>query len=398
LKIKILHITYGFPYPPDCGHRLRDYSLLRETAARHEVHLLALLPGAAAGAESAAGELRERVRSITTVRLPSPSLPALLARGFRFALTGRSPALAPYYHAEAAEAIRRLCRQQRFDIVQLEHWFLAAYRRDLPVKAATVLSFHNIGAPQYRSMARLRQGIASKLLYLLKGLLLTGVERRMAEQFDAAITVSAAESRLLGSGNSHVIPNGVDTQALPLLPEVEGAPVLLFVGTMIYPPNAEGAVWFVHHIWPLIKAEVPAAELLLAGHEPPAQVLALGRQPDITVTGRVEKLLPLYRRARLCIVPLHAGGGTRLKILEAMALGRPVVSTTTGCAGLQVEAGKHLLIADDPGEFAASILRLLNDAGLRRRIAAEARALVVKEYDWSATGARLCELYASLGA
>jgi glycosyltransferase involved in cell wall biosynthesis len=150
---------------------------------------------------------------------------------------------------------------------------------------------------------------------------------------------------------------------------------------------------FARSILPRIRAFVPDVKLFVVGHAPPARVKALGREPGIEVTGYVNDILPYYRLSKVTVVPLRAGGGTRLKVLESMALGRAVVSTTVGCAGLEVCHGVHLLIADHPQQFADCVVQLLGDDALRTELVGNARRLVEQHYDWSTIGRRLASAH-----
>jgi glycosyltransferase involved in cell wall biosynthesis len=152
-------------------------------------------------------------------------------------------------------------------------------------------------------------------------------------------------------------------------------------------------VYFTREILPLIERQIPEATLLVAGHAPPNKVIRLNHRKNIHVIGSVLDVFPIYQKSLLTVVPLRGGGGTRLKIVESMALGRPVVSTTIGCEGLEVVDGKHLLIADSPADFANAVIRLLRDRSLRAMIAANARSLVESRYDWETIGKTLASVY-----
>jgi glycosyltransferase involved in cell wall biosynthesis len=193
-----------------------------------------------------------------------------------------------------------------------------------------------------------------------------------------------------------VIPNGVDTHALRPLPPAEGPPALVFVGSMMYRPCVDAAVWLVREILPLVRRTHPDVAVWIVGRGPVPEVTALAGN-GVFVTGEVEDVAPYYRRATLAVAPLRAGGGTRLKILEAMALGRVVVSTTVGAEGLRVDDDTHLAIADDAQSLANAIVALLNDHDHRDRLARAARALVEAEYDWDRIGASHLALYDGLG-
>ena len=170
----------------------------------------------------------------------------------------------------------------------------------------------------------------------------------------------------------------------------------MFTGVMGYEPNADAAQYFCNQIFPLVRREVKDARLLIVGHASPPTVQRLAEIGNVSVTGSVADVLPYYQQARLSVVPLRGGGGTRLKILEAMALGRPVVSTSIGCEGLAVRDGIHLEIADEPVAFAQRVVRLLLDRRLREQLAGNARRLVEERYEWSVIAEKLLAVYRRL--
>jgi len=235
--------------------------------------------------------------------------------------------------------------------------------------------------------------LAARALYRLKAFAMSKAERHYIPRFDGCVVVSVADRELLQraipGAQAVVIENGMDCAQLQPLPESSSGSGLLFAGVISYPPNTDGVLLFARSILPRIRALVPDVKLHVVGHSPPARVMALGREPGIEVTGYVDDILPYYRLSKVVVVPLRAGGGTRLKILEAMALGRAVVSTTIGCAGLEVRHGVHILVADDPQQFADCVVRLLRDDALRAELAGNARRLVEQRYDWRAIGGRL---------
>jgi glycosyltransferase involved in cell wall biosynthesis len=313
----------------------------------------------------------------------------------RGSLARRPLAAFPFYCAEALSRLQGIIAREKIDIFQVEHSLLGAYLDAAPREGScrTVLSLHNVCFEQYHQMARLEVGFAARALYRLKAFAMSKAERHYIPRFDCCVVVSTAERELLRRAlpevRAVVIENGVDCAQLQPLPESTSAPGLLFTGVMNYPPNADGVVLFARSILPRIRAFVPDVKLFVVGHVPPARVKALERQPGIEVTGYVSDILPYYRLSKVTVVPLRAGGGTRLKILESMALGRAVVSTTAGCAGLEVCHGVHLLIADHPQQFADCVVKLLGDDALRTQLAANARRLVEQHYDWSMLGRRL---------
>jgi glycosyltransferase involved in cell wall biosynthesis len=216
------------------------------------------------------------------------------------------------------------------------------------------------------------------------------------ERFGRCIAVSEGDKHLMISRNPRlqidVVPNGIDTQLFQPIPYQNNSQVLLFIGNMDYRPNIDAISYFCKQILPLIKNEAPLVEVCIAGLNPAPEVLGLAGE-GIRVTGTVEDLHPYYAQSAVCIVPLRAGGGTRLKILEAMALGRPVVSTSIGCEGLDVQDGEHLFIADTPGDFANRVLYLLNESAVRESIIRNGRELVEQRYDWDVVAQQLLRIY-----
>ena len=335
-------------------------------------------------------------------------------------LRGRPVATAPFYYPELARRIRQLTQEQEFDIVQIEHSFLAPYRADLAgeFQGACVLSLHNIGVHQYRSMLDMSAGL-ERIPAALKWLSLRGWEARAAREFDLSIVVSQQDrERLecLGGNRSlsaaerpaariSIIENGVDCVQLVPLPEpwpedaatepADGGE-LVFVGTMGYLPNRDAMQAFCRDTLPLVRRQRPGCRLTIVGSGGHHYLSHLARPGQVEITGRVDDLTPFYQRAHVAIAPLRSGGGSRLKILEAMALGRPVVSSRLGCEGLVLEDGKDLLIADEPQVFARQILDLLTDRERWRSVVHSARQTVASRYDWNLVTQHLLEAYARI--
>jgi sugar transferase (PEP-CTERM/EpsH1 system associated) len=390
--MNVLWLTFGLPYPADAGARIRDFHLIREAARTSRIHLFSLVPP---GASTEVGQLRDFCKSIETFALPGSLSGRQLVSFIRSSLARRPLAAFPYYCAQAVNRLQGIIAREKIDVFQVEHSLLAAYLDAAPREGTcrTVLSLHNVCFEQYHRMARLEVGFAARGLYRLKAFAMSKAERHYIPRFDCCVVVSEVERELLQRAlpgvRLVVIENGVDCAQLQPLPESPSGSGLLFAGVMDYPPNTDGVMFFARSVLPRIRAFVPGVKLFVVGHSPPARVKALGRQPGIEVTGYANDILPYYRRSKVTVVPLRAGGGTRLKILEAMALGRAVVSTTVGCAGLDVCHGVHLLVADDPQQFADGVVQLLGNDARRAELAGNARRLVEQRYDWRMLGRRL---------
>jgi len=394
--MRILFITDYLPYPLISGDRIRVYNLIRRIARRHQVSLVGFLqaPDEADGVS----HMQEFCCRVEAVDLRRRHRLARVPRLLQYVLAG-IPFDFEFLHSEVlANKIRQLVSTVDFDIVHIEQSRMALYLKTLPPCAPfkRILGLQNVASVQYDRISYIALTPTKRKRAWLHGRMLRRWEPRYAERFDRCITVSEVDRGLLMSANPRlqvdVVPNGVDTQIYqPLL--LEGVqPALLLIGNMSYAPCADGAIWFCNQILPHIRRELSEVEVWIVGISPPPGVIRLGGD-GVHVTGRVEDVVPYYRRSTVSVVPLRAGGGTRLKILEAMALGRPVVSTSIGCEGLDVADGRHLLIADDPRQFAEKTVRLLTDRALYQRVAAEARQLAVTRYDWDVIARQLLDVY-----
>ncbi len=401
-RLRCLIVTFGLPYPPHSGSRLRYYHLLRALAAHCDLYLLSLLefPDEAQHLDA----LRPYCRRIETVNAPARS-------GWRArlaSLTGLTqgwPLPFQRYHTAAlGERLRAIVEAEAIDIVQIENLELASYVYDLPpaTRAKRVLALHNVGARQYQLPSLMSASAAARQRAWLKWRLLVGWDARLALHFDAVVTVSAVDEQRLVKQlpigrrpRLAIIPNGVDVAGLqPLPPAAE--PVLLFVGTLGYEPNIDAAQFFATQVLPRVQAAVPATRLVIAGQHPAPGVLALAHLPGVSVIGAVPDLQPVYQAAQVVVVPLRAGGGTRLKILEALALGRPVVSTTIGAEGLDLIDGLHLRLADGAEALAEAIVALLRNPDELAALAQHGRERVTERYAWPQLAEQALALYQTL--
>jgi glycosyltransferase involved in cell wall biosynthesis len=242
-----------------------------------------------------------------------------------------------------------------------------------------VLDLHNVESSLVASYARARRGIPS-LLYHAESMALRRMERRTVGDFDHVIVVSEKEKARLPAtrGSVLICPNGREPSGL--LPEAT-TPTVAFVATMGWAPNVDAALWLGREIWPLVRAQVPDAHLVLVGRGPTPEVVALA-DAGIEVTGTVADVAPYLQRARVVVAPLRAGGGTRLKIMEALDAGRPVVATAVGCEGLEDLVGRGVVIADTAAEMAATIVRLLGDPAGAAALGRLGHDAVMAEHTW----------------
>jgi polysaccharide biosynthesis protein PslH len=396
--MRILFITDTVPYPPLSGNQLRVYNLCRRIAKECELWLAVPLNRT----EDTVGvsHMREICHEVITATRRQQRRLQHVPGLIRYALAGK-PLEYKFEHCEELlQKIRSLAPKVDFDIVHIEPSYMALYLEALPpdARCKSFLTFHNIEFSLFQRLSRHASTPIGKARAFLHSMILHRWEPHYAERFDLCITVSEVDRHLLTTSNPRlrtaVSPNGFDTQQYqPLpMPQETARPSLLFVGSMSYEACADAMVYFCQEILPRIRCRVGDLEMWIVGRDPSARVRQLHGN-GVHVTGRVADVRPYYHQSMVCVVPLRAGGGTRLKILEAMALGRPVVSTSIGCEGLDVVDEEHLMIADSPEQFAEKTVRLLTDAALRQRISTNARQLVVARYDWDVIAMRLMHIY-----
>ena len=395
-----LMITNTLPYPPIAGHPIRNINLLKRIAKDHRVWLLVMVSEDEAHAEL--GPLADFCEEVILIPTDTPGALACPMQAVKFLLESTPPELRLYETKEMIATLRSLIQRVDFDVIQFEDSYMAHYQEYLPAdwQGKKILTFIDIAYRQYDRIYRIETKILRKLRLWLYSRMMRTWEPAYAGNFDLNVTMSEIDRDLLLSRNKNLnitaVPNGVDTHEFQPLPMPSDASKnLIYVGNMSYRPNVDAVEYFCHEILPLIHQEVPQAELWIVGNKPLPEVYEL-ENDLIHVTGRVEDVRPYYQKSTVCIIPLRAGGGTRLKILESMALGRPVVSTSIGCEGIDIQDGENILIGDDPQSFARQTILLLEDAQTRQTITSQARQFVVDHYDWDAITTRLLNEFEKL--
>lgn len=389
--MRLLFVCPGLPYPPRKGAALRTWAFVRHLARRHEVSLLSFADAAAAA------ELRDVCRRIVTVPMPRRSL----AR--RLATVGGSPKPDMFWRLRSPRFGRALdawLGSAAFDAVIFESLEMAPYHRRLPGSPPAVLDELNAeyvlqrraALNDLRSPGRWVGGAYS----LLQWLELRRWEAATLRRFDRVVAVSEDDARALRAIariEPAVVPNGVEIAAFAEVFRARQAcetypPGLLFVGTLDFRPNVDALVWFVREIWPRLHAARPDLRFRIVGASPSSTVRRLGEVAGVEVVGPVEDVRPFLAEAAVYVLPMRIGGGIRLKLLEAMAAGVPVVTTAMGAEGVPVTE-QHVALADTPPAFADTALRLLADPGLARSQASHAHALAAARYDWAGIAAGL---------
>ncbi|MGH8276869.1 MAG: glycosyltransferase, partial [Steroidobacteraceae bacterium] len=370
--MKILFVTEQFPYPLDTGGNVRTFNLLKGLARAHEVSLIAAAPAAIDE-----GHRREVANICRDLRIVSVKSSGVVREGLAFAasLARRTPFLlarhvfeavrrevaAAFAPGPAGEGTRS---RGRFEAVHFNHLDAALYQAAVPAGVHGVLDEHNVVANQVRSTAASEQGFARRMVLSHEYRKLRRFEAEACNRMARCLVCSAADAQSLQElGVTRpiaVIPNGVDLAYFTPAATRAAHSEIVFVGTLDYAPCERGLWYFCKEILPLLHSEMPALRFAAVGRNPSPRLLALARlDARIEFTGRVDDVRPYVRGARAFVVPLLSGSGTRLKILEAFALGAPVVSTTIGAEGIEGVPGEHLLVADEPRQFARSVLELL---------------------------------------
>lgn len=380
--MRILLLSAWFPSPPSNGSRLRVHQLLRALTPQHDVAFL----GFADQPDVDPAALHGVCRSVQV--LPPPQFDPSAWRSRAAWLNARPRSLVATFSPAMAAAIAQTAAT--CDVVVASQIACAAYA---PWFGDTPALFEEIelGAlhGQLTEGAALRRWRARFMWAKLARYL-----RRLLPRFGAGTVASEPERRLVASvlGDDrriHVVPNGVVARDYAGAGAAPQPDTLIFTGALRYRPNYDGMRWFVAEVWPRVRRLRPTARLRITGDD---GGLPLPAADGIECTGFVDDLRPHLSTAWLALAPIFAGGGTRLKILEAMAAGTPVVATSKGAEGIDVTDGEQLLIADDAAAFAARVVALLGDAALRARLSHAARRLVAERYDWDVIGPRFDSL------
>lgn len=386
--MRILFLSPWFPYPPANGSKTRIYNLLRALAREHEVDLISFVREGEAVDEQG---LRNLCRSIQTVPWRE-----FAPRGAKALLGFLSPlprSVVDTYSPEMESLVRAAAQRERPDVIVASEMGTARYAviDGIPriLDDVETGAIHDSWAEARTRFSRWRRGLTWAKVRRYAG--------RTARRFDACTVVSERERELLrGAAADYdavsIIPNGVDLDSLRPGFAQPRLNTLVYNGALTYSANYDAMRYFLRGIFPGVRAQVSDARLRITGSTQGVDVAPLPLDDHVTLTGFVPDIRTEVAAAWACVVPLREGGGTRVKMLEAMALGTPVVSTTKGAEGLDVTAGKDILIADDPADFAAQVARLLGDAGLRARLAGNARLLVEAKYGWNSIGRRFAQI------
>jgi sugar transferase (PEP-CTERM/EpsH1 system associated) len=393
--VHILWLKSDLLVPLDKGGKLRTWHLMRHLARRHEITYLSFADSSVRMQDLVEmGHVASRIVTVGRDEAPKGSLKFYTGVA-RHVIDPLPYAIAKYRSDAYRSTLVKLLAEHPVDLIVCDFLVPAVNLPDqLPCPA--VLFTHNVEAEIWRRHTEQQGSTIQRWLYGLQYKRMLDFERDTLARFDAVLAVSEQDRNtfeLLYPGatrsRAFVVPTGVDASYFSPDEHDSDRPRLVFTGSMDWLPNEDAMTFFCRDVMPIIRARVPGVELAIVGREPTRGVRNLAAQHGVVVTGRVDDVRPFVREAAVYIVPLRIGGGTRLKIFEAMAMGKAVVSTAVGAEGLPVVHDRHLLIADDPQAFANATVRLLEDSSSRHRLGRAARDLVATRFDWAVVASEL---------
>jgi glycosyltransferase involved in cell wall biosynthesis len=406
---RILFLTQVLPYPLDSGAKIRAYYVLLHLAQRHEVTLVSFVR--ADDSPEHVAHLERFCHAVHTVPMRRSRLRdarALAVAG----LTGRPVIIVRDEIGEMHATLKRLVTEKSPDVVHADQTSMAQYalyaRSRIPdpgscQKARLVLDAHNALYRIPERMSVHERNPLKRLAFRREARALARYEAHTYQCFDHVVFVADEDRQVLQARTSTedsrftTIPICVDPGEKPLIERVQQPRAVTHLGTMFWPPNVEGVLWFAHEVFPRVLAQVPEARFVVIGKDPPQKVRDLHLQArNVQVTGYVPDPVTYLAETAAFIVPLRAAGGMRVKILDAWCWGVPIVSTSIGAEGIAVRDGEDILIADTPGAFAQAVVRVLKDPMLGERFRHNGRHWVEGRYNWRRVYARWDEVYSRL--
>lgn len=402
-RARVLFLTHLLPYPLDGGGQIKSFHTLKALASRYDVTLLALIRRSEEAEK--VGPLPELCGGgIKLIVLTRGSL-TNVSNALRSLLQGNSFLMTRDADKAMQQALNNELSARQYDAVHVDHLQMAAFIPDAPLSCVKiVLDQHNI---EHRIPKRLAEAPGlnplARWYAAQEWPKVRTFEAKACRRADLVLTVSDEDANGLVelapeiAGKTKAVPIGVDTDYFAVAKRTPEANDLLSIGTMYWPPNVDAMTYFVAEILPLIRAKRPATRLVICGARPTPAITALGQaDSQIVVTGTVPDVRPSADTCGVFIVPLRSGSGMRVKILNALSMGLPVVSTSVGAEGIDVTHGKDILLADTPQAFAEAVLQILSDPELAKRLSQNGRALMENKYSWQAVTNQLLHVYDDL--
>ena len=388
--MNILYVCHRFPFPPKRGGKIRPFNMIRHlSASGHQVTVCSL-----ARSPEEAEEGRGIAPYCAAFEMAQVSDPVQTLRMVARLPLAKPSSMGYFYSASLRQRVRRLLSAQQWDLIFVHCSSVAQYVeqvRDVP----KILDFGDMDSQKWLEYANYKPFPLS-LGYRLEGNKMLAAEKRLARLFDLCTATTRAEWETLEGYGTGVatdwFPNGVDAEFFCPSGEPYDTDTISFIGRMDYYPNQECMARFCEQIWPVLRSRRPNVKLLIIGADPSPEIRKLGDLPGVTVTGSVPDVRPFVRQSAVMVAPLNIARGTQNKILEAMAMGVPVVTSRVAAGGVDAESVKHFLVADTCEEYSAAILRILDDPAERQRLAVAGRKRMLSNHAWPHSMARLDEI------
>lgn len=395
--MKILWLKTELLHPVDKGGKIRTYQMLRELKNDHTITYLTLDDGSAdSDASEKAAEYADEV--ITIPHSVAPKLSARFYAELAANVFSRLPYFMAKYRSRAMEErLVSLADEGEFDVLVCD-FLMPSINVPKTFALPSILFQHNVEAMIWKRHFDVAKGTVKKAYMKRQWERTYAYEKAACERFDTVAAVSPEDAAFFrdeyGTENVFDIPTGVDLDYFTPRNGAERPPAnIVFTGSMDWLPNQDAIEWFTSEVLPIIRRSIPEASMTVVGRDPfPALVDLASRDPLINVTGRVEDVRPYMQQASVYAVPIRIGGGTRLKLYEAMAMELPIVSTTIGAEGLPLEDGKELLLRDSPPDFADAIVKLIRDPDSARSLGTRAGERVRRDFGWKRVGDRFTEI------
>jgi polysaccharide biosynthesis protein PslH len=404
--MKLLWISQNLPFPPKTGVLQRNYNLIREASRFADVHLLAILKQDILpnfDAALAERELNALCRTVQVVRMPIEESKVRFLSVVVWSLFTRAPFTANWADSPVLrDAVAQAMRQGPFDAVYFDTISLAGYR-PMVGRTPSALNHHNIESHLFARRLPYEKHPLKRFYFGMEAAKLRRYEAEVGLTFDTHLVVSTLDGERLKAicpgVSTSVVANGVDVDYFTpgAAPPERGH--LVMVSGMNWFPNRDAVLYFIGSIWPALSAARSDVKLTIVGADPPEAVTQLAaRDPRVTVTGWVDDVRPFMERAQVYLCPMRDGGGTRLKILDALSMGKAIVATTMALEGIDVAPERDVLVADDPAQFVAQVARLVDDPERAQRLGERGREFAVQHFSWAAIGARMEQTFRNLAS
>ncbi len=383
--MNILFLCHRFPYPPHAGSKVRAFQMIKHLAQDHNVTVCSLVRSESEVEEGKGlGDYCDRYHMVRVHE------PVQIGRMVARLATAEPSSMGYFFSREYAACVRSELEQSAYDLIVVHSSSVAPYVERCPVPK--LLDFCDMDSQKWLEYARYKP-FPQSLGYALEGRKLVRAEARLARAFDVSTVATEGELSSLMTIEPTAVgdwfPNGVDTEYFAPSTGDYDPNTISFIGRMDYYPNEECMVEFCARVLPLLKQRVPGIRLNIVGAAPSPAVKKLGEIPGVTVTGTVPDIRPFVLGSAATVAPLNIARGTQNKILEAMAMGVPVVCSPVAARGVDAIAGEHLLVADSPTEYADAIISVLSDAQRRKRLGELGRERVLTHHAWESAMRRL---------